>query len=159
DGLYLRVFVSIPGDGGADPTPLQVLLRSSDGGTSFAEVLRVVGEINPTSGATHGIDGVAVDAKRGEGFVATVHGLMVGADPGGAATVTLQPTGGLTVAQCVEIHNDAVYVCGDNYPPDLKALARSDDGGQTFTSVLSYQDTVGTVDCPASTPVAQMCPV
>jgi MYXO-CTERM domain-containing protein len=157
DGLYLRVFVSVPGDGG-DPVPLQVLLRSSDGGTSWSEVYRVVGEINPSSGATHGIDGVAVDAKRGKVFIATVSGLMAGADPGGAATISLSPTGGLSVTQCVEIHNDAIYVCGNNYPPDLKALARSDDGGQTFVSVLSYQDTVGAVDCPADTPVAQMCP-
>jgi MYXO-CTERM domain-containing protein len=155
NGLWLRLFVTAAGDGGA--MPLQVLVRSSDAGMNVTEVQRMVGEMTP-SGATRGIDGVAVDGKRGRVFVATAKGLYAGDDPGGAATVTIAPTGGLTIAQCVEVHGDAIYVCSSNYSPDFKALARSDDGGQTFHQVLSYQATEGPVDCPKGTPVGDLCP-
>jgi MYXO-CTERM domain-containing protein len=156
DGLWIRAYLTVPGDGG-DSVPLQVLLRSSDGGTTVSEVMRMVGEQTP-SGATYGIDGVAVDGAHGKIFVATRQGLYAGDDPGGAATVTLQPTGGLSIAQCVEVHGDAIYACSSNYSPDFKALARSDDGGKTFHQVLSYQDTQGPIDCPAGTPVGDNCP-
>lgn len=154
--VYLRLFFTVPGDGG-DSVPLQVLVRTNDAGATMTEVFRMVGEATP-SGATRGIDGVAVDGKRGKVFVATAMGLLAGADPGGAATVTVQPTGGLTIAQCVEVHGDAIYACSSNYSPDFAALARSDDGGQTFHQVLSYQSTKGPIDCPAGTPVGDNCP-
>jgi hypothetical protein len=156
DGVWIRGFYSVPGDGGID-VPLQVLLRSADAGATATEVWRMVGETTP-SGATRGIDGVAVDGPHARVFVATAQGLLAGDDAGGPATVTLAPTGGLSIAQCVEVHGDAIYVCSSNYAPDLKALARSDDGGKSFVQVLSYQNTVGPVDCPASTPVGSMCP-
>jgi hypothetical protein len=152
--VYIRVFVTATGfDGGA--LPLQVLLRSSDGGATVTELYRLVGETSPSGNATYGIDGVAVDATRGRVYVATVKGLMMA--PDGATSLT--PTGGLSQAQCVEVHGDKIYACGSNYGPDFKALARSDDGAQTFTQVLSYQNTVGPIDCPAGTPVGDKCPL
>ncbi|HWE31429.1 MAG TPA: hypothetical protein VHB97_25665, partial [Polyangia bacterium] len=52
----------------------------------------------------------------------------------------------------------AVYACSSQFPPDNAAVARSIDNGQTFSSVLNYVDTVGPVDCPAGTPVGDLCP-
>jgi hypothetical protein len=156
DGIYLRAFVTAP-DPDLGSVPLHVLLRSSDGGMTVTEVARTVGEMTP-SGATHGIDGAAIDAGRGRVYVATKSGLLAGDDPGGAVTVNLQPTSSLTQAQCVEVHGSSVYACSSNYAPDFAALAKSDDGAQSFKPVLSYQQTQGPMNCPADTPVGSMCP-
>jgi hypothetical protein len=156
DVIYVRVFVTQLVDGG-DSQPLQALLRSVDGGAHFAEIYRAVGDMLP-SGLTRGIDGVAVDADGGRVLVATKTGLLVGDDPGRAPTVTLAPRGNLSQAQCVDARAGKIYACGTNYAPDFAALARSDDGAATFKSVLSYQDTIGTISCPAGTPVADQCP-
>jgi hypothetical protein len=43
--------------------------------------------------------------------------------------------------------------------PDFAALAESDDGAQSFHSILNYVNTVGPVDCPAGTPVGDTCPL
>ncbi len=156
DIIYLRAFVTAPdADGGFDP--LQVLLRSNDSGASVQEITRIIGQMTP-AGTTSGIDGVAIDTTRNKLYVATLQGLMVGDASLIVGNVTLQPTGGLTQAQCVSMHGDAVYACSSNYSPDFAALARSDDGAASFQSVLSYQATEGPIDCPADTPVGQMCP-
>jgi MYXO-CTERM domain-containing protein len=147
DTIYVRAFVVA---GGANAMPLQVLLRSSDGGAHVRELLRLTGETT-SSGATRGIDGVAVDGQRNLVLVATRNGLYAGAD-------TLAPVGALSQAQCVDAHDGAIFVCSSNYAPDFAALARSDDGAQTFRSILSYQDTLGPIDCPAGTPVGDHCP-
>jgi hypothetical protein len=67
--------------------------------------------------------------------------------------------GDLALASCVEEHGGALYACSWNYPPDAKAVAKSLDGGDHFTKVMRYSDGAGPLDtCPASTPVARMCP-
>jgi hypothetical protein len=154
DVIYVRAFVTVPGGDGGRSMPLQVLLRSTDGGVSVTELHRVVGEQTP-AGATRGIDGVAVDPGRGRVYVATSKGLFAG--PDGATTLT--PTGGLSQAQCAVMKGDVLYVCSTNYSPDFKALARSDDGGESFQSVLSYQATVGPRECPKGTPGGDECPI
>lgn len=149
--VYVRLFAAAAG------TARQLLARSTDGGATFTEVLRVDGASSP-SGYTRGIDGVAVDPTRGRVLVATSKGLYAGDDPGGAASVTLAPVGNLSQAQCVDVRNGVVYACSTNYMPDFAALARSEDGAQTFSSILKYVDTVGPVECPAGTTVANVCP-
>jgi hypothetical protein len=56
------------------------------------------------------------------------------------------------------VHGGAVYACSSQFQPDFAAIARSSDNGQSFSSVLNYVDTVGPVDCPAGTPVGDLCP-
>jgi len=131
--------------------PTDVLLRSDDSGQTLTELLRV--DRNPAS-TWPAIGGLAFDEGRKTLLVATQRGIYRG--PLGGA---LAPVGNLTQAQCVIVSGATVYACGWNYAPDNAALARSDDGGDTFKSIFQYSDTVGPVTtCPPSTPVAQICP-
>jgi hypothetical protein len=156
--IYVRVFAAIP-DVDAGTIPREALLRSIDGGATFTEIWKMNGIVNPSSGLSRGIDGVAVDPMRGLVLVATATGLLSGADPGSAASVTLAATGGLSQAQCVEAHGATIFACASNYAPDNAALAQSADGAHMFSSVMQYVDTVGPIDCPAGTPVGDVCPM
>jgi hypothetical protein len=148
--LYLRGFANA---GGA---ARQALLRSTDGGKTFTEILKQDGVSTP-SGLNKGIDGVAIDVPRGRVYVATSNGLWAGSDPGSAAGVTLARTGNLSQAQCVEVRDSKVLACSTNYKPDEAAIAVSDDGAQTFRKIFQYAETVGPVDCPKGTPVGDDC--
>ncbi|HEX6836723.1 MAG TPA: hypothetical protein VF334_09135, partial [Polyangia bacterium] len=75
-----------------------------------------------------------------------------------ATVPTLAQTGRLAQTQCVDVHGGSLYVCSSQFPPDNAAIALSTDNAQTFTSALNYVDTVGPVDCPAGTPVGDLCP-
>ena len=156
--VYLRVFTSgLDSDG--SPVARHVLLRSIDGGMSFSELATVDGVLTP-AGGSRGIDGVSIDTGRGKVLVATSKGLLSGEDPDGKATaVTLGATGNLSQTQCVDVHKGGVYACANDFAPDFAALARSDDGAMSFRSILEYENTQGPVDCPAGTPVGDMCPL
>ena len=93
-------------------------------------------------------------------YVATRTGLVAGSDDGGTTTTpTLAATGTLSQSQCVDVHGGGVYVCSSQFPPDNAAIAELDrQRRQTFHSVLNYVDTLGPVDCPAGTPVGDLCP-
>lgn len=154
--VYARAAIEVIGDGGA--IAKHALLRSIDGGSSFAEIWKMDGFTAP-SGESRGIDGVAVDVGRGRLLVATSAGLLQAADPGGAPTVTLEPSGNLRQTQCVDVQGATVYACSSNFAPDNAAIARSDDGGATFRSIFRFVDTRGPIACPAGTPVGDNCPL
>ena len=97
---------------------------------------------------------VAFDASRSSVLAATSYGLwrsMAGAP--------FAPVKGLSRTQCVRVRGKTVYACAWNYAPDCAAIARSDDGGDHFTSVFRYDQTEGpTTTCAPSTPVGMICP-
>jgi hypothetical protein len=126
-----------------DGGPAQLLLRSTDGGATLAELLRL----------DKPIEGVAIDPVRDQLLVASAAGLHVGV---GTAAPTRSPA--LSRTQCVEIHAGKTYACAWNWDPDSKAVGRSDDGAASFTKVFQYADTEAPIDCPATTPVGMMCP-
>jgi hypothetical protein len=124
--------------------PTRALLRTGDGGATLEEQLQVDGDIG----------GMAFDADRKSILVATGKGLRRTVSGGGWA-----PAGNLSRAQCIRKVGAALYACSWNYAPDNAAIARSDDGGDTFVKVFQYADTVGvTASCPAATPVGMICP-
>ena len=127
-------------DGGPD----QLLLRSSDGGATLTEVLRL-----PMA-----IEAVAIDKARDQLLVASSAGLYVGQ---GSAAPVKSP--GLSRAQCASVRPDATYVCAWNWEPDNKAVARSTDGAQRFDKVFQYADTLAPYECPEETPVGRTCPM
>lgn len=154
--VWARAVAEVPV--GADTVTRHALLRSSDGGATWSEVLKA-DAVNEASGQTRGIDGVAFDTTAGRVYVATRTGLYAGDDAGGAGVPALAPTGNLSQTQCVDVHGGDVYACSSQFPPDNAAIARSSDGAQTFASALNYVDTLGPVeDCPKGTPVADNCP-
>jgi hypothetical protein len=153
--VWARAVAAVPV--GADSVTRHALLRSTDGGASWAEVLKA-DAVNEASGQTRGIDGVAFDTAAGRVYVATRTGLYAGSDDGGATTPALAVTSTLSQTQCVDVHDGDVYACSSQFPPDNAAIARSSDGAQTFSSALNYVDTVGPVDCPKGTPVGDNCP-
>jgi hypothetical protein len=154
--LWARAVATVPT--GSTSVIRQALLRSTDGGTTFAQIYELDATTDP-SGQTHGIDSVAIDVSANRVYVATRTGLLSGADDAGNTPPTLAPAGSFSQAQCVDIHGGALYVCTSQFPPDNAAIARSTDGAATYSSVLNYADTVGPVDyCPRGTPVGDMCP-
>jgi MYXO-CTERM domain-containing protein len=155
--VWVRASITVP-DSSGGLKPRQAMLRSSDRGQSFVEVLVQDGVVT-ASGSSRGLDGFAIDSANARVYASTASGVFGGADPGGAATVTMSPIGNLSQAQCVDVHGGSIFACSNNYTPDNAALAESDDNGQTFRSILRYADTEGPVDCPASTPVGQYCPL
>ena len=140
-----------------DSVTRHALLRSSDGGATFDELYKL-DAVTETSGQTRGVDGIAFDASAKRVYVATRTGLLAGDDAGTSAVPVLAATGTLRQTQCVDVHGGAVLACSSQFQPDNAAVARSTDGAQSFASILNYVDTVGPVDCPAGTPVGDLCP-
>jgi hypothetical protein len=160
DVVWARAVAEVPV--GTSSVTRQALLRSSDGGMTWTELYKL-DATTEASGQTRGIDGVAFDTANKRTYVsvhdAAAHvGVLAASDDGSATVPTLAPTGNLDQAQCVDVHNGAVYACSSQFQPDFAAIARSTDNGQSFSSVLNYVDTVGPVDCPAGTPVGDFCP-
>ena len=129
------VYVANVGD------PTQVLLRVDSDTGQAAEVLRLEKPIY----------GVAADGVRL--FVATGDGLYY-AD----GTAPLKRSEGLSRAQCAAPRDGKLYACSWNYTPDMAAVARSTDGGVSFSSVFQYDRTKGVLECPERTSVNRTCP-
>lgn len=130
----------------------QALVRAASQGAQLSEAFRLPAVIG----------GVAFDEARKAVLVPVTPlgdnvlqgGLMRSVNGGPFA-----PFSDLTRAQCVFPDGDVIYACSSSFAPDRKAIARSDDGGAHFTKVFNYDETVGpSLDCPANTPVAMICP-
>lgn len=61
-------------------------------------------------------------------------------------------------ALCLSSHKGQLYSCSWNYAPDFAAVARLSGVSSSKTKVFQYSDTVGPVECPAGTTVANICP-
>ena len=153
--VWARATAEVPE--GSSTVTRHGLIRTSDGGTTWSELYKL-DAVTESSGQTRGIDGVAFDITNNRVYVATRTGLLSGSDDGSATVPTLAPTGTLSQTQCVDVHGGALNVCSSQFPPDNAAIAQSIDNGQSFHSILNYVDTVGPVDCPAGTPVGDLCP-
>ncbi len=155
DVVWARATAEVPT--GATSVTRHALLRSSDGGATWSETYKL-DAVTESSGQTRGIDGVAFDVAQQKVYVATRTGLLAGSDAGNTTVPSLAASGTLAQTQCVDVHGGGVYVCSSQFPPDNAAIAESTDNAQTFSSVLNYVDTLGPVDCPAGTPVGDLCP-
>ncbi|MBM7116082.1 hypothetical protein I3V78_21235 [Archangium primigenium] len=136
DVLWVRV--SLLGPAGM---PRHVVLRSDDGGQTFGSVL------DP--------DDLLVNMEVSEdgrtAWVATYNHVYRGGE-GGAFTRLALPAGNACVAHVA----GALYACGSTWANDWE-LARSADEGTTWTPLLSLRELRGVHECPAGTPVRDLC--
>lgn len=156
DVVWARAIAEVPQ--GSTSVTRHGLIRSSDGGATWSELYKIDATNDASGAPNRGVDGVAFDTAKQRTYVATRTGLLAGSDDGSATVPVLATSGTLQQTQCVDVHGGAVYACSSQFQPDNAAIARSTDDGQSFTSVLNYVDTVGPVDCPAGTPVGDLCP-
>jgi hypothetical protein len=119
------------------------LYRSSDGGTSWTDVLSTASPI---------VD-LAVE-QSGNVLVATLAtGSFESTDRGASFSAM---TGAPQLA-CVGQRSDGtVFGCGANWEPDFKAVARSSDGA-SWNKVFRFVELAGPLDCPAGSAEHDVC--
>jgi hypothetical protein len=119
------------------------LYRSSDGGTSWTDVLSTASPI---------VD-LAVE-QSGKVLVATLaSGSFESTDHGASFSAM---TGAPQLA-CVGQRSDGtVFGCGANWEPDFKAVARSSDG-TSWNKVFRFVELAGPLDCPAGSAEHDVC--
>ncbi len=127
------------------------LLRSTDGGESFSEILRVplLRDVHVTIDAVYAVGEQLVGF---EGASARPSGLWRSRD-GGDTFTHLAPEASLG---CVESLEGVLYLCADEVI-DGYALARSTDGGETLEPVFRYRDMAAPVDCAPEDPTPLAC--
>lgn len=137
-----------------DPrAPGDIYIATKDAATNVLLRIGAAGAPMEMMRVTTGIRDMMRDTRNDQLLVATSKGLWAG--KGGAA---LQPLTTLASAQCLSLHGDALYACGWNYAPDQAAITRLSSDATIHTKVFQYHETEAPVDCPANTPVSQICP-
>ena len=121
--------------------PVQTVLRSDDGGQTFAPVLE---QGDP-------LVNLEVSGGGRTVWVATYNHVYRSRE-GEAFTRLGEPNGNA----CVTRADGALYACGSTWANDWE-LARSTDEGTTWTPVFSLRGLQGVHQCPAGTPVQTVC--
>jgi hypothetical protein len=109
-----------------------LLLVSDDAGESFTELRSI---------ALFG--GLALGPADGELFVGDAEGGLLHSEDGGASWETLD--GELNVS-CLEQRGGKLWVCA-NSVTDPFSVGVSDDGGESFESILRFDEVAGVVEC------------
>ncbi|HEY4239825.1 MAG TPA: sialidase family protein [Kofleriaceae bacterium] len=127
----------------AAPPAGDKLYRSGDGGETWAEVLSSTDPIRDVVILQDGT--VSVATLAGGSFNSTDHGM------------TFSPMNAPPQLECLGQRADGtIFGCGANWQPDYKAIARTPDE-QTWTESFRFVELAGPLDCPATSPAAQMC--
>jgi len=136
----------------ANPPTGDRLYRSTDGGTTWSEVLA-------TTASVH--DVVVRDAQTV--FVATqirTTNMLTGGptykSTDGGLTFT-QMEGVPQMACLTQDANGDLLGCGANWDPDFKAVARSTDGGATWTKQWRFIEMQDALQCPEGTEPHDTC--
>ncbi|MCY1046683.1 sialidase family protein [Corallococcus sp. bb12-1] len=120
------------------------ILHSTDGGRTF------------TARSGTGIDDVFVNmdvsSDGGTAWVSTYNSFFR-SQAGGAFDKLTLPTGNACVTRVGEV----LYGCGSPWLHDW-SLARSHDEGTTWEPLFSLENIQGSHQCPAGTPVRDLCP-
>lgn len=117
-----------------------------DGTAQPVEVLRAAGVVTA----------MALNPPRDLLFVATTKGLY---STPTAATAQFSKLPTLAATQCLSSHKGTFYACAWNFAPDQAAIARLSNDAASYSRVFQFSDTKNYVECPAGTPVAQICPM
>jgi photosystem II stability/assembly factor-like uncharacterized protein len=137
------VWARVSGAAASDPnSAYSFLIQSTDGGATMTEAMRTADVI---IGAEASADGRTV-------WVSTPVHLYRGR-AGESFTELPLPNGNA----CALRVGDVLYGCGSSWVHDW-ALARSRDEGTTWEPIFGLSAIQGSHECPATTPVAQLCP-
>jgi hypothetical protein len=137
-----------------DPrAPNEIYVATKDAATNVLLRIGQTGAATEVMRVNTAIRDMTRDPRNDQLLVGTSQGLWAG--QGGAM---LQPLNTVSSAQCLSMHGDALYACAWNYSPDMAALARLSDDATRFTKVFQFHETMGPIDCPASTPAGELCP-
>lgn len=131
DTLYLRV----DRDGGSH------LLRSRDGGRTFAVVLRARGALRSFA-----------LAEDGRVFTGGPEDGLLRSDDGGARWTSMTAP----APTCLRHHAGALYLCAD-WVREPYALARIRDGATQIEPLLRFQDARGAFACAATSSAQREC--
>ncbi len=143
DTFYVRVLAeAAPVDGGA-PGRTTILLRSTDGGTSFVELARSRGVM---LGFAYSADGKTLF------YGGPDDGLQRSVDAGKTWTHVSDAR-----VRCLRVHKGTLWICGTE-EVDGFALARSNDNATTIEPVLQFGRIKGPPACDASSIVTAECP-
>jgi hypothetical protein len=123
-------------------TSMDVLVRSGDGGATFADW----GDLGA---------GLVAFAERADGSVWVSSSAELLYSPDGAAGLAPAPGTPPGTARCLYELPDGLYACAENYV-DGYSVGRTVDGS-TWEPVFVFEDIDGLLDCPAGTPVADVC--
>lgn len=119
-----------------------ILYRSTDGGMTWAEVLRTEDMIR-----------TVIIRQSGDIIAGTLSdGVHRSSDGGNAWTRTEEPD------MCCAAEDSAgtLYACGANWEPDFFALGRSQDG-VSWEKVVRFSEIAGAYSCPAGTVQRDVC--
>ncbi|HTL38187.1 MAG TPA: sialidase family protein [Kofleriaceae bacterium] len=136
---------------GANTPSGDLLYRSTDGGTTWTQVLATTASIHDVviSGQT-----VTV-ATQIESTMALMGGPAYQSTNGGVDFAAL---GDAPQLACVAARPDGTLLgCGANWDPDFKAVARSIDKGASWTKVWRFVEIAGAVQCAPGTVEHDTC--
>ncbi|NBD10300.1 WD40/YVTN/BNR-like repeat-containing protein [Corallococcus silvisoli] len=120
------------------------ILHSTDGGRTFPP--------SPGGGIEDVFVNMDLSADGGTAWVSTYNAFFR-SQAGGPFTQLELPTGNA----CVTRVGDVLYGCGSPWLHDW-SLARSHDEGTTWEPLFSLEQIQGSHQCPAGTPVRELCP-
>ena len=136
--------------------PGDALYRSADGGQTWTKVL---------DNFSDALKGFVIRAD-GQTVIAGSDKPCLDDEPGNPkgcvyistnAGVSFSPTTDQPEMACLgERANGTLYACGNNWEPDMFALAESTDG-QTWSEVMRFTDIQGPLDCPTGTTQHDEC--
>jgi hypothetical protein len=138
---------------GANPPSGDRLYRSTDGGTTWSEVLATTATIHDVV-----IQGQNITiATQVQSTMALMGGPAYQSTNGGTSFTQM---GGAPQLACVNARPDGTLLgCGANWDPDFKAVARSTDNGASWTKVWRFVEIAGAVQCPVGTVEHDTCDV
>jgi uncharacterized protein (TIGR03382 family) len=129
---------------GANRPNGDIVYRSSDGGGTFTQLLATTDTVRgivPFAGTN-----VMIATQFGGSFLSSDRG------------VTFNPVTTAPQLSCLGLSPDGTLIgCGPNWDPNFMSVARSSDGGMTWSEVWRFVNLYGPAQCPAGTPEHDTC--
>jgi hypothetical protein len=122
----------------ANPPNGDIVYRSTDGGVTLTAVLTT----------TDTVRGIVVVSSTSVIVATQLGGSFISSDSG----MTFSPIASAPQLSCLGLSPDGSLVgCGPNWDPNYMAVARSTDGGTTWSEVWRFVNLYGPETCPAGT--------